>query len=118
MPELIVGIGARPATPASDLLAAIHTVTDQPIAELATIDRRARESGVREAAASLGAEVVSFTAAELAQVPVATETSRTRDAVGTGSVAEAAALLAAGASVLATPRRTVNGVVVALALKV
>lgn len=86
---------------------------DKPIAYLATIDRRAEELG--DAAAGLGVSVRAFTAAELARVDVPNPSARTDEALGTASVAEAAALLAADGP-LAIPKRTVDGIVIAAAL--
>lgn len=86
---------------------------DKPVACLATIDRRAEE--LCAAADRLGVSIRTFTAAELAQVDVPNPSSRTQDALGTVSVAEAAALLAANGP-LVIPKRTVDGIVIAAAL--
>ncbi len=112
----VVGLGLRPGTSNERILAALREVLgDRPIACLATIDRRAEELGLRGAAARLGVSVRSFTAAELGQVDVPNPSARTADALGTASVAEAAALLAADGS-LVVPKRTVDGIVIAAAL--
>jgi len=114
--ELAVGLGFRPGTSSERLLIALREVLgDKPIACLATIDRRAGERGLRVAASRLGVPVRTYTAAELAQVDVPNPSARTDDALGTASVAEAAALLAAGGP-LVIPKRTVDGIVIAAAL--
>ncbi|MFX0576700.1 cobalamin biosynthesis protein [Nocardia nepalensis] len=115
-PELAVGLGFRPGTSTQRLLGSLREVLgDKPIACLATIDRRADELGLRGAATRLDVPVRTYTAAELAQVDVPNPSARTDDALGTASVAEAAALLAAGGP-LVIPKRTVDGIVIAAAL--
>ena len=115
-PELVVGLGIRPGTSAGRLLAALREVVgDKPIACIATIDRRAEELGLRVAVTQLGVPVRAYTAAELARVAVPNPSPRTAAALGTTSVAEAAALLAADGP-LVIPKRTVDGIVIAAAL--
>ncbi|MFI6363721.1 cobalamin biosynthesis protein [Nocardia sp. NPDC050630] len=112
-PELAVGLGFRPGTSSGRILDALREVMgDRCIACLATIDRRAEE--LFAAADRLGVSIRTFTAAELARVEVPNPSSRTQDALGTASVAEAAALLAADGP-LVVPKRTVDGIVIAAA---
>ncbi|WP_067676272.1 cobalamin biosynthesis protein [Nocardia miyunensis] len=118
--EIVVGIGCRPATSAADILHAVREVLgDKQVGCIATIDRRASESGLSAAAAELGVPVMAFTADELAGVHVPHPAVRTRAAVATASVAEAAALLACdkccGTGYLATPKTVVGPVTVAVA---
>ena len=97
-PSLVVGVGAStgaPAEAAVDLLAAALAgagLAPASVGEVATIDRRAGDPVVR----SLGLPVRAFTAEALAGVDVPSPSETVRAAVGTPSVAEAAALLAAG----------------------
>ncbi|MEV4234990.1 cobalamin biosynthesis protein [Nocardia sp. NPDC050408] len=113
-PIFAVGLGFRPGTSSERILDALREVVgDKPVACLATIDRRAEE--LCAAADRLGVSIRTFTAAELAQVDVPNPSSRTQDALGTVSVAEAAALLAANGP-LVIPKRTVDGIVIAAAL--
>jgi cobalt-precorrin 5A hydrolase len=115
-PGLAVGLGFRPGTSTERLLLALREVLgNKPIACLATVDRRADELGLRGAATRLGVPVRAYAAAELARVDVPNPSARTDSALGTASVAEAAALLAAGGP-LAIPKRTVDGIVIAAAL--
>lgn len=109
-----VGIGVRPGTEAERIVRAIESVVaaTSTIVCLATLDRRAGEPGVRAAAAALGARVVAFTAEQLAEVDVRHRSDRASAAVGTASVAEAAALLA-GSGELVCGRTIVDGIVVA-----
>ncbi|PXX63927.1 cobalt-precorrin 5A hydrolase [Nocardia tenerifensis] len=117
MPELIVGLGLRPGTSAASIVAAVRNVLGiNRIGGLATIDRRASEPGLLDAAAELEVPIRTYTAAELAEVPVPHPDSRTLAAVGTRSVAEAAAILAAAGGTLVVPKTTIDGVVVAAAL--
>ncbi len=91
----MVGVGARPDPDGDAIVAAVRTVLgDSPIRGLATIDRRAGAAGMVAAAAVLGVPVFGFDATELARIEVPNPAARTATSVGTGSVAEAAALLA------------------------
>ncbi|MBL1079001.1 cobalamin biosynthesis protein [Nocardia sp. 2] len=80
---------------------------------LATVDRRAGEPGLMEAAALLGVPVVGFASAQLAAVEVPNPSERTAAALGTSSVAEAAAVLAAGGGPLEVEKTVVSGITVA-----
>lgn len=83
------------------------------VATVATIDRRAGHPAAVGLAAALDAGLVAFPAAELDAVPVPNRSARVRAAVGTGSVAQAAALLAGGR--LLVPKRAGRAVTVAVA---
>lgn len=97
-PSLVAGVGAStgaPAGAAGDLLAAALAgagLARASVAEVATIDRRAGDGAV----VALGLPVRAFSAEALAGVDVPSPSEAVRAAVGTASVAEAAALLAAG----------------------
>jgi cobalt-precorrin 5A hydrolase/precorrin-3B C17-methyltransferase len=82
------------------------------VAEIATIDRRIDEPAIT----ALGLPVRTFSAGELAGVDVPTPSEAVQHAVGTPSVCEAAALLAAGAGgSLIVPKRVGRTVTVAIA---
>ncbi|WP_406389205.1 Rv2231c family pyridoxal phosphate-dependent protein CobC [Streptomyces sp. NBC_00887] len=106
---LVVGVGARRGVSADEVLglilgalrAAGSAASD--VVEVATLDTRADEPGITGAAARLGVPVRSFPAAVLAAVRVPNPSGVPRDAVGTPSVAEAAALV--GADELLVPKR-------------
>ncbi|MYW47420.1 cobalamin biosynthesis protein, partial [Streptomyces sp. SID161] len=66
------------------------------VAELATVDARAEEPGIVAAAERLGVPLVTYSAEELAAVVVPNPSAAPLAAVGTPSVAEAAALLGGG----------------------
>jgi len=119
---LVLGLGARSGTAAPVLAAAIRAVLADAglppgeVGVLATLDRRAAEEGVRAVAAEFGWRLVSLAAAELAAQPVPNSSETVAAAVGAPSVAEAAALAAAGAgAVLIAPKRVFPGITVAVA---
>jgi cobalamin biosynthesis protein CbiG len=118
----VVGVGGRRGVAAADLDPLIDRaltlagVPAKDVAALATLDRRAAEPGVRDAAGRRGWPVVVFPAAALDSVPVRTPNPRVRAAVGTAGVAEAAALLAAGpGAVLVLPKMAGQSATVAVA---
>ncbi|WP_315986113.1 cobalamin biosynthesis protein [Streptomyces sp. t39] len=74
------------------------------VTALATLDVKAAEPGVVAAAARLGVPVTAYTSARLAAVPGAGGSAAVLAAVGTPSVAEAAAL--AGGGELVVRKRT------------
>lgn len=112
---ITVGLGAVSGVSADEVLAAVDAVLPAGAApvRLATLDTRARETGVRAAAARRGWTLVGSPAAALAAVPVPTPSARVAAAVGTGSVAEAAALLSGGT--LTVPKLVHGRVTVAVA---
>ncbi|MEU0876734.1 cobalamin biosynthesis protein [Nocardia brasiliensis] len=119
MGEFVVGLGLRPGTSAERIVRVVREVMGERAIEcLATIDRRAVEVGMQRAAAELAVRVLAFSATELAEVTVPKPDSRTAAAVGTPSVAEAAALLASAGGLLVVPKCVVDGVVVAVAERV
>ncbi|GAB2651380.1 cobalamin biosynthesis protein [Prescottella soli] len=119
MGELCVGVGAGSGVRAAEIVAAVRDVCgDEPVAVLATLDRKASLSPFLDAAQILGTRVVGYPPERLAAVPVPNPVSGVADAVGTPSVAEAAAILAGGGGVLAVTKRVTNGVTVAVARSV
>ncbi|MGY1855201.1 Rv2231c family pyridoxal phosphate-dependent protein CobC [Modestobacter sp. SYSU DS0290] len=105
---ITVGLGARSGVTADEVLAAVDAVLppDAGPVVLATLDARAAEPGLREAAARRGWPLTGHPASALAAVPVPAPSARVAAAVGTGSVAEAAALLGGGRLVVG---KTVHG---------
>ena len=103
-----VGVGARPGVSADEVLTAVDAVLPPGATEvhLVTLDVRAAEPGLAAAAASRGWLLTGYPAAELATVAVPTPSARVATAVGTPSVAEAAALLGGGTLLVG---RTVHG---------
>ena len=103
-PSLVVGAGASTGVTAAeaggliDEALAAAGLSPKSVRWLATADIKAREPGLVAAAAQRGWEVVTVPAAQLARVPVPTPSEAVRAAVGTPSVAEAAALYVAAGS--------------------
>ncbi|MBL7259111.1 cobalamin biosynthesis protein [Paractinoplanes lichenicola] len=117
-----VGVGARSSASGDDLRAAVGAalraagLTPADVAALATLDRRGADATVRDLASGHGWRLALFTAAELSARAVPTPSSAVTAAVGTPSVAEAAALCAAGPDgVLLLPKRVFPSVTVAIA---
>ncbi|MGK5544819.1 cobalamin biosynthesis protein [Streptomyces sp. URMC 127] len=113
--SVYVGVGARRGVPAAEVLELIEqtlaeagtgTAVPRPSA-LATVDAKAYEAGLLEAAARLGVPLRSYGPDALSQVAVPSASAAAAlTAVGTPSVAEAAALMAAGpGAVLAVGKR-------------
>jgi cobalt-precorrin 5A hydrolase len=104
----VVGVGARPGVSAAEVLAAVDAVlpAGAGAVRLATLDARAAEPGLVAAAATRGWPLTGHPAAALTAVPVPSPSPRVAAAVGTPSVAEAAALLGGGTLVVG---RTVVG---------
>jgi cobalt-precorrin 5A hydrolase len=103
-----VGVGARPGVSADEVLAAVDAVLPPGATgiELVTLDVRAAEPGFVTAAAARNWPLTGYPAAELAAVAVPEPSARVAAAVGTPSVAEAAALLGGGTLLVG---RTVHG---------
>ena len=100
-PSLVVGVGASRGAPADELDGLVTAALDgaglaaESVRCLATLDRKVDEPGIRTVAGHRGWPVLGFAADELSDVDVPNPSAVVRDAVGTPSVAEAAALLAA-----------------------
>ncbi|MDV9178945.1 cobalamin biosynthesis protein, partial [Streptomyces sp. W16] len=108
-PSLVIGIGASRSAPVNEVLALVSDALREAglsvgnIAELATVDAKAEEPGIVQAAQRLGVPLVTYSAGELAAVEVPNPSDAPLAAVGTPSVAEAAALVGGGQ--LLVPKR-------------
>ncbi|PJM94474.1 precorrin-3B C(17)-methyltransferase [Streptomyces sp. CB01373] len=108
-PTLVVGVGASRGAPVEEVVGLVEGVLAEAglsaasLAELATVDAKAEEPGVVEAARRLGVPLVTYSAGELAAVDVPNPSRAPLAAVGTPSVAEAAALVRGGE--LLVPKR-------------
>ncbi len=108
-PSLVVGVGASKGAPVDEVLGLVEGVLADAglsvasVASLATVDAKAGEPGIVGAAERLGVPVVTYSADELAGVEVPNPSAAPLAAVGTPSVAEAAALLGGGE--LLVPKR-------------
>ncbi|OIJ87203.1 precorrin-3B C(17)-methyltransferase [Streptomyces colonosanans] len=108
-PTLVVGVGASRGAPVDEVLGLVEGslreagLCVRSLAELATVEAKAGEPGIVEAAERLGVPLVTYPAGELATVDVPNPSAAPLAAVGTPSVAEAAALARGGE--LLVPKR-------------
>ncbi|MFF6910728.1 Rv2231c family pyridoxal phosphate-dependent protein CobC [Streptomyces sp. NPDC012389] len=99
--NLVVGVGARRGAPLGEVYGLIEEtlhgagLRTADVVEVATVDAKADEPGIVGAAARLGVPVRTYPAAALAAVRVPNPSGAAAGAVGTPSVAEAAALIEA-----------------------
>ncbi len=116
-PSLLVGVGASRGAPAAEIGQLIDGVlaelglSARSVRYLATAEVKADEPGLLAAAAGRGWRVVTFPAGRLAAVPVPHPSEVVRRAVGTPSVAEAAALMDPGSTLLAAKRASAHATV-------
>ncbi|MFJ2132943.1 precorrin-3B C(17)-methyltransferase [Streptomyces sp. NPDC087845] len=110
--SLAVGVGASRNAPVEEVVGLIREALGEAglsplsVAELVTVDAKADEPGIVEAAARFGVPLRTYTADELARIEVPHPSAAPLAAVGTPSVAEAAALAAGGE--LLVPKRKSN----------
>lgn len=112
----VLGVGIEPGTPLAHLQDAVDALDLDGFAVVATIDTRAAEPAVVALAA--GRTLRTYPARELDAVDVPHPSPVVRRLTGTGSVAEAAAVLAArevGAGLLVVEKHRGRGVTVAVA---
>lgn len=121
-PSLTVGLGASRGVPAAEISALIDQalnsagLSPRSVRHAATADLKADEAGLLAAVKERGWPLTTFPAAALAEVTVPNPSPAVRAAVGTPSVAEAAALLAAGPGAhLAVTKQTSPHATVAIA---
>ena len=101
-PSLVVGVGCTRGAAAQDILGLVDAaladagLAPASVGAVASIDVKHDEPGLLEAASARGWPLRLFAAAELDAVAVPNPSEVVRRAVGTGSVAESAALRAAG----------------------
>jgi cobalt-precorrin 5A hydrolase/precorrin-3B C17-methyltransferase len=98
-PSLVIGVGGSRGVPAGEVRGLLDRVlrdaglSAASIRCLATADLKADEAGIVDTARALGVPLVTWPVADLAAVDVPHPSEVVRAAVGTPSVAEAAALL-------------------------
>ncbi|MEU3923280.1 precorrin-3B C(17)-methyltransferase [Streptomyces sp. NPDC029004] len=112
-PSLVVGVGASKGAPLDEVLGLVEeTLRDaglsaRSVAALATVDAKAQEPGIVGAAERLGVPLVTYAPEKLASITVPNPSGAPLAAVGTPSVAEAAALAEGGE--LLVPKRKSRG---------
>lgn len=117
--SLVVGVGASRGAPTDEVIALVDAalaearVSPRSVACLATVDAKADERGLLETAAARGWPLTTHPAERLAAVAVPHPSETVRAAVGTPSVAEAAALLDGGELLVAKRRSATATVAVA-----
>jgi cobalt-precorrin 5A hydrolase/precorrin-3B C17-methyltransferase len=108
-PSLVVGVGASRGVDAEEVLGligealAVGGLAQGSVTTLATVEAKGYEVGIKEAARLGGWPLVTYPADRLAAVPVPNPSDAAQAAVGTPSVAEAAALVSG--DVLVVPKR-------------
>jgi cobalt-precorrin 5A hydrolase/precorrin-3B C17-methyltransferase len=118
-PSLVAGVGASRGVSADEVLGllrealAVGGLAQASLTKLATVEAKAGEAGIIEAARAGGWPLVAYPADRLATVPVPNPGDAALAAVGTPSVAEAAALVSG--DVLVVPKRKSAMATVALA---
>jgi cobalt-precorrin 5A hydrolase len=121
---IAAGIGCKRGAPASDIEGAIRAalacarIDADALDVIATMQAKMSEPSIRAAAEKFGVTLIAVPELELAAANgrVETHSERVTSLAGVGSVAEAAALAAAGpASTLIVPRRIVGAATCALA---
>ncbi|MEH0846361.1 precorrin-3B C(17)-methyltransferase [Micromonospora sp. CPCC 205711] len=101
-PSLVAGVGSSRGVPAAEVAGLLHrALADAGLSAaslrcLASVDLKADEAGIVDSARALGVPLTTRTAAQLAAVDVPHPSEVVRAAVGTPSVAEAAALYGGG----------------------
>ncbi|WAC95519.1 cobalamin biosynthesis protein [Streptomyces sp. NA13] len=110
---LVVGVGACRDAPAEAVYGLVREVLAElgpaagPLLELATVEAKATEPGIVEAARLLGVRLRSWAPGVLAAVETPHSSPTALAALGVASVAEAAAL--AGGGELLVPKRKQGG---------
>ncbi|WP_324752534.1 cobalamin biosynthesis protein [Roseovarius sp. Pro17] len=94
----VAGIGFRRAASTASLRDALERAIGDglPVQAVATESGKARAPVFRELAAALAIPALGVSASDLAQIITPTQSQRLQNQFGTGSLAEAAALVAAG----------------------
>lgn len=110
-PSLVVGVGGSRGVGADEVLGLVREalaeggLAEASVTALATVDAKADEAGIVAAAERLGVPLLTYPAAALAGIDVPNPSAAPLAAVGTPSVAEAAALAAAPGGELVVQKR-------------
>lgn len=110
--RLVVGVGGRAGVSVAEVCALVEEtlrgagLASDAVTALATVESKVQEAGIAGAAERFGVPLIGYPAEKLATVAVPHPSDAVRDAAGTSSVAEAAAL-AGGGELLVPKRRSV-----------
>ncbi|MCW2614902.1 MAG: precorrin methylase, partial [Frankiales bacterium] len=111
-PSLVLGIGSSSGVGADEVLALVDRVlrdaglSARSVTAVATADAKAQEPGIVEACGRRGWPLVTFSSERLAAVDVPNPSAAPERAIGTPSVAEAAALLASGGELVVEKQKS------------
>ena len=117
---LCVGVGCRRGVPAPVIIEALARALDRAnlsiagVRAMASVQAKASEQGLLDAARSLNIPLRFFPATELDAVPVPNPSEKAALAVGTASVCEAAAMLLAESNELLVEKTIHQGVTIAV----
>jgi cobalt-precorrin 5A hydrolase len=120
-PSLVLGVGCRRCVPCDEIESLFHHVcrtcgfSPLSLGEVATATLKADEPGLREFAARHQVPLRSFSLEELGRLDPPTPSERVRAKIGVAGVAEPAAMLAAGTTILLMPKHVGRRVTMALA---
>ncbi|RSS81281.1 Rv2231c family pyridoxal phosphate-dependent protein CobC [Streptomyces sp. WAC06614] len=109
--QVVVGVGARAGVSAAEVRALVEEtlraagLSPAAVTALATVESKAVEPGLAEAAERFGVPLLGLSSEELAAVAVPHPAEVVREATGTASVAEAAALAGSGGGRLLVTKR-------------
>ncbi len=108
----VAGIGFRSAASLSSLVDAVRLALAEAggtLDALVTESAKSREPVFRELAQTMGLPGLGITSTDLGQMITPTQSQRIQDRFGTGSLAEATALAAAGPGATLVAVRVVSG---------
>ena len=123
-PVLIAGIGCRRGTSAINILQALQETCRmsgrslRSVHSLASVDLKEDEIGLLAAAQQLHLETYFYTPEELESVRLKfglAESAFVKEKIGVGNVCETAALLASQGGSLVSPKKSIEGITIALA---
>ena len=120
-PALCLGVGCRKGVAAKEVLDLVHQVCAEndlaleAVNCLASVNLKAEEAGLVEAAQTLGLSLRTFSAAELAVYPPRQVSPKASAALGLPGVCEPAARCAAGGGPLLVGKQTLGRVTLAVA---
>ena len=111
-PSLVLGIGSSRGVSTAEVLELVDTtlrdagLSAASVHGVATADAKADEPGLLQACRERGWELVTYSSGQLAEVEVPNPSAAPQRAIGTPSVAEAAALLASGGELVVVKRKS------------
>ena len=104
----VAGFGFRKNAGVSSLRDALDATDESEITAIATVEDKAHAGCLNDLARELNVPLMPVPKAALADVSVQTQSERSQQRFGTGSLAEASSLLAAGTGARLTVARVVS----------